>query len=1139
MQPPQQNDQTTATTTTATTDIQPSKLKPLPPPPQEPPLDDAETSIVDVSGKTIDLCLLDAAAAASEADGLYVYRNVFNMLPKTLGSLGTRLKTLKFFANEINLFPDEFEECRQLQCLQLKVASLGLAGLRLSKLTGLKELELSKAPPRPSGFPIFSEISALKSLTKLSVCHFSIRYLPPEIGCLTNLEYLDLSFNKIRSLPKEICSLSALVSLKVAHNKLIELPAALSSLQRLEILDLSRNRLTSLGLLDLNRMPNLQKLNLQCNKLLSFQLPSWICCNLEGNLVDMWGDDLVSSAVEMDGLEATIIDNGSISCDASSSMSPYHLSGSSLSDRCFMKRRLSKRWKRRQYLQQRTRLNHSKKWKFENHGDVLTIKPRGKCGTCKKAFCTSDMPSGCASSITCIEDQSKQSTFENDNGVNCPDAAEDASVKLEKGPKLENCSCVDCDEIGNQHESSDEKGSHHECSDGSATDTSPVFTPTLADKSRKRSSSQVSKSSQKCKRQSDRSIDNPKPRKSRRSTDGQADISRKYNHTSLCGVDDRLPDGFYDAGRDRPFMSLGDYEQKLELHSREVILLDRERDEELDAISLSAQVMVAHLMKLTGSRMRRDVATDDNLLVASWLALFVSDRFGGSDRSLFLEKVRKDVSGSNYHKPFVCTCAAGNSQDKIEANESVQTMEDTDMRYLCETSLQTIKARQNSVVVPIGTLQLGVCRHRAVLMKYLCDRMEPPVPCELVRGYLDFFPHAWNAILVRRGGSWVRMIVDACCPHDIREEMDPEYFCRYIPLSRITSPKLAHRDTISTSCFPTISACKEVEKVGSSSLVVCNLGSIEAAAKVRTLEISSTSLDAIRKFELTCLGEVRMLGALRNHPCIVEIYGHKISSEWIAASDQKLDQRILHSTILMEYVRGGSLKNYIEKLLKAGEKHVPVDLALCIARDVACALKELHSKHIIHRDVKSENVLIDLELKRSDGSPTVKLSDFDSAVPCRASLHTCCISHFGIPPPNMCVGTPRWMAPEVLRAVDKHKTYGLEIDIWSYGCLLFELLSLQVPYRGLPDSKIQDLLQNGKRPPLTDEMELWSSSDESSRPKASEELQETENDLEGLRFLVDMFQRCTEGNPAERPTAEDLYDMLVAKTASVESAEQV
>lgn len=68
---------------------------------------------------------------------------------------------------------------------------------------------------------------------------------------------------------------------------------------------------------------------------------------------------------------------------------------------------------------------------------------------------------------------------------------------------------------------------------------------------------------------------NPKPRKFRKPFDDCSNLSYKYSIESFCSVDDHLPDGFYDAGRDRPFMSIQDYEQSFSLGSREIILLDR------------------------------------------------------------------------------------------------------------------------------------------------------------------------------------------------------------------------------------------------------------------------------------------------------------------------------------------------------------------------------------------------------------------------------------------------------------------------------------------------------------------------------------------------------------------------------------
>lgn len=137
-------------------------------------------------------------------------------------------------------------------------------------------------------------------------------------------------------------------------------------------------------------------------------------------------------------------------------------------------------------------------------------------------------------------------------------------------------------------------------------------------------------------------------------------------------------------------------------------------------ITLSAHALVFHLKQLTGLTKEREQVTDDNLQIASLLALFVSDHFGGSDKSALLERTRKSVSGSNYLKPFVCSCSTGNRSTISTSNKQIlDSVEDIVFADLCEKSLRSIKARRNSVIVPIGTLQFGVCRHRAVLMKVI------------------------------------------------------------------------------------------------------------------------------------------------------------------------------------------------------------------------------------------------------------------------------------------------------------------------------------------------------------------------------------------------------------------------------------
>ncbi|CAH8336792.1 unnamed protein product [Eruca vesicaria subsp. sativa] len=1061
-----------------------------------------DDSVVDVSGQSLELSLLGGCNPDDSVKGLYFFRNAFNLIPKSIGELG-RLKKLKFFSNEIDLFPSELGNLVDLEYLQVKISSPGFGdGLCWDKLKGLKEVELVKVPKRSSALTLLSEISGLRSLTRLSVSHFSIRYIPAEIGCLKSLEYLDLSFNKIKNLPNEISYLTSLMFLKVAHNRLIELPSVLASLQNLESLDVSNNRLTTLDPLDLSLMPRLQILNLQFNRLQSdCCIPAWIQCDLGGNYEEM-GVDTCSSIVEMDVYE-TAYEHNTISVThkgACSHRNPLNMStGVPSMGRCVSARKSSKRWKRKQRARQE-RLKNNKKWKGGIPPEGLNLKMYKIKETKKQERKVSQNTEKDSVDSICLDDNDK--------------LLEDAEIEDSVITFDDEESSLKADSVS-ENQSTSEKDNKECCEIKSSSPSSGD-----ADYS---SSSERKKPNQSSKRCRDKYLDNPRGSKCHKPSSDIASLSHKYSSNSFCSAEDSLPDGFFDAGRGRPFMPLSKYEEILPLDSREVILLDRAKDEVLDAITLSARALVARMKILNCPPADVDQVSINNLQVASYLALFVSDHFGGSDRTAIIERTRKvAVSGTNYQKPFVCTCVTGNQDDSAPLHKQVSawTAQDVDFSDVCEKSLRSIESKRNSIVVPLGKLQFGICRHRALLMKFLCDRMEPPVPCELVRGYLDFTPHAWNIVPVKRGDSWVRMVVDACRPHDIREDTDQEYFCRYIPLNRLNE-SICTRAKLEPGCsFPSLSTSEGVERANSS-LIRCKLGSTEAVAKMRTLEVSGASVDDIRTFEYACLGEVRILGALK-HDCIVELYGHELSSKWITSENGNEHRRILQSAILMEHIEGGSLKGHIEKLSKAGKHHVPMDLALSIARDISGALMELHSKDIIHRDIKSENVLIDLDSKRANGEePIVKLCDFDRAVPLRSHLHGCCIAHVGIHPPNVCVGTPRWMAPEVFRAMHDQNFYGLEVDIWSFGCLIFELLTLQIPYFDSSELQIQESLQNGKRPKLPEELETLASEteEEETANKLSEEYDLTESDLDTMRFLIDVFHCCTMESPTGTSTS--------------------
>ncbi|NWX20640.1 DCLK3 kinase, partial [Aegotheles bennettii] len=146
--------------------------------------------------------------------------------------------------------------------------------------------------------------------------------------------------------------------------------------------------------------------------------------------------------------------------------------------------------------------------------------------------------------------------------------------------------------------------------------------------------------------------------------------------------------------------------------------------------------------------------------------------------------------------------------------------------------------------------------------------------------------------------------------------------------------------------------------------------------------------------------------------------------------------------LILEYVPGGDLFDAIIESVKFTEH----DAAVMIT-DLCEALVYIHSKNIVHRDLKPENLLasigkhISYVQHNADKSTTLKLADFGLAKQVTKPIFTVC-------------GTPTYVAPEILA----EKGYGLEVDMWAAGVILYILLCGFPPFRS-QDRDQEELFQ--------------------------------------------------------------------------------
>lgn len=154
--------------------------------------------------------------------------------------------------------------------------------------------------------------------------------------------------------------------------------------------------------------------------------------------------------------------------------------------------------------------------------------------------------------------------------------------------------------------------------------------------------------------------------------------------------------------------------------------------------------------------------------------------------------------------------------------------------------------------------------------------------------------------------------------------------------------------------------------------------------------------------------EVSLLRNL-NHPNIVHYYQTDMSKDLYSID------------VLLEFVPGGSLKSILNKY-----RALEIDIIRCFSRQILLGLDYLHRNKIVHRDLKSANILISF-------NGVVKLTDFGSSVRFEEDSGTLSKS---------LKGSPYWMAPEVVR----REGHSFSADIWSFGCVIIEMVTGEPPW---------------------------------------------------------------------------------------------
>eukprot|EP00249_Psilotum_nudum_P016148 c25679_g1_i1 orf=467-1657(-) len=231
--------------------------------------------------------------------------------------------------------------------------------------------------------------------------------------------------------------------------------------------------------------------------------------------------------------------------------------------------------------------------------------------------------------------------------------------------------------------------------------------------------------------------------------------------------------------------------------------------------------------------------------------------------------------------------------------------------------------------------------------------------------------------------------------------------------------------------------------------------------------------------------------AFRQEVAVWHRLEHPNVTKFIGASMRNSDLRIhsheqgcdgfLHVTsnvccVVVEYLAGGTLKDFLSR---HRHRKLAFKIVMQLALDLSRGLSYLHSQSIVHRDVKTENILLDKKMK-------VKIADFGVA---RVEAQN---------PRDMtgATGTIGYMAPEVLDG----RPYNRKCDVYSFGICLWEVYCCAMPYSKLSFADMTSaVVKHNLRPEI---------------PRCCPS------------SLSSIMKKCWDANPDKRPSMDDVVHML-------------